>query len=59
MHVLRNELRFRIVFANGVENPDWSPLRNWVNHRQAFLGSDGNLVFDVGPGGGDTCLPPV
>lgn len=49
---------FQVVFANGVENPDWSPLRNWVNNRQAFLGSDGILVFGIGPAGGDTSLSP-
>ena len=49
---------FPLVFANGVENPDWSPLRNWVNNRQAFLGSDGLLVFGIGPAGGDTSLSP-
>lgn len=49
---------FQVAFANGVENPDWSPLRNWVNNRQAFLGSDGTLVFGIGPAGGDTSLSP-
>lgn len=49
---------FQVVFANGVEHPDWTPLRNWVHNHRAFLGSDGVLVFGIGPAGGDTSLTP-
>lgn len=46
------------VFANGVNHPDWTPFDNWVKNRRHFLKSDGRLVFGIGPGAGDTSIPP-
>lgn len=53
-----NRTLMQAVFANGVGSPDWTPLNDWVNNHRAFLGSDGILVFGIGPDGGDTSLSP-
>jgi len=57
-NVNANQGLIQAVFANGVVNPDWTPLANWVRNHRAFLDSDGILVFGIGPNGGDTSLSP-
>jgi len=47
------------VFAGGPSQPDWTPFAPWVQHRGAFLGKGGRLIFGIGPGSGDTSLPPA
>lgn len=47
------------VFATGVDNPDWAPFDNWAKNRRYFLRGDGRLVFGIGPGAGDTSIPPA
>lgn len=47
------------VFAKGASQPDWTPFSRWAQHRANFLGKGGRLIFGIGPGGGDTSLPPA
>jgi hypothetical protein len=47
------------VFAKGIDRPDWTPFSRWVQHRGNFLKAGSRLIFGIGPGGGDTSLPPA
>lgn len=47
------------IFANGVNNPDWTWLDNWVhNHSGFFNDSTSRLVFGIGPAFSDTSISP-
>jgi hypothetical protein len=47
------------VFRNGVANPDWTDLDNWIdNHAGFFDDSTGRLIFSLGPLSSDTSVPP-
>jgi hypothetical protein len=47
------------VFTNGVGQPDWTHLARWEQYHSDFLGSNGRLVFGLGPNDADTSLPPA
>ncbi len=47
------------VFANGVAAPDWTPVATWIQHRADFLGTNGRLIFGIGPSGRDTTISPA
>lgn len=47
------------IFANGVNNPDWGWLDNWIkNHAGFFNDKTGRLVFGIGPSFSDTSISP-
>lgn len=48
------------IFASGVNNPNWTPIDNWIDHHAGlFNDATGRFMYAVGPAFADTSHTPA